>query len=1180
MTATPFVHLHLHTEFSLQDSTVRIPELMQHCVADGMPAVAMTDLNNLFGMVKFYKKAVAAGIKPLIGVDLRISNDDEPERPFHLVLLCQDTVGYRNLTRLVSRCYLEGQVRGEPRARREWLDRSSCKGLIALSGGMHGDVGRALLLGHEDAARNRLAAWRELFGDRYYLELIRTGRPGEEDCARASIRLAGAEGVAVVASNDVRFISRDEFQSHEARVCIREGRGLADPDRPRNYSDNQYLRSSAKMIELFADVPAAIENAVEIARRCSLDLEFGNSALPAFPIPEGQTEAQYLAAQASRGLQSRLAEIYRVGAIPSSEHAASSAPYLERLQSELQVIGGMGFAGYFLIVADFIRWARDNDIPVGPGRGSGAGSLVAWVLGITDLDPLAHDLLFERFLNPERVSMPDFDVDFCMEGRDRVIEYVADRYGRDRVAQIITFGTMAARAVIRDCGRVLGQPYGFVDRIAKLVPFEIGMTLDKALEQSEELASMYRDDEEVEAIIDLAKSLEGLARNAGKHAGGVVIAPGQLTDFTALYCEDGGTQIITQLDKDDVEAIGLVKFDFLGLRTLTIINWAERIINATHANADFDIDRIPPNDADTFALLRSTQTAAVFQLESSGMRDLIKRMRPDRFDDLVALVALFRPGPLQSGMVDDFIARRHSANQGEIDYLHPDLKPLLEETYGVILYQEQVMQIAQLLAGYTLGGADLLRRAMGKKKPEEMALQREIFVQGATERGVAEHTATRIFDLMEKFAGYGFNKSHSAAYAVLAYQTAYLKAHYPAEFMAAVMSAELDNTDRLVTLKDDCRKQNLKLIAPAINKSAYAFSVADKHSILYGLGAIKGVGRAVVEAVIAERESRGPFSGLVEFCRRVDHDKINRRAVLAMIKSGAMDEFGLSRRGLSEQLDEAMASADQAARAAAAGQNDMFGLQLEGHVPTATVKDAAGQLVLTVPEWTDRERLNNEKEALGLYLAGHPFDAVRADAMYFVDGCLADLIAEPAPQNTRGERDYSQARREVTVAGLVSEIRKRGNRISVVLDDDTARMEVSLFNEAFQEFRHLLVKDEIVVISGPLRYDDFQGGWTVNCKNALLIDNVIESRAKGLLLCIAPNGRGRQLLSRLHDVLLPYRDGACDVAIQYVGDSAAARLSLGPEWSVRPSRELRDQLTELLGSNNVRLLYAPGREIM
>ena len=1184
MTSPPFVHLHVHTEFSLVDSTVRIPALMQQCAADGMPAVAMTDQSNPFGMVKFYKQAVAVGVKPIIGADIRIVNEDEPDRPHRLILLCKDESGYRNLSRLVSRSYLDGQVRGEPQVRRQWLDCDSCAGLLALSGGIHGDVGKALVNGHTDEARELLTGWQAVFGDRYYLELVRTGRSEEEDCVQASLRLAAVAGIGVVASNDVRFLSRDDFNAHEARVCIQSGQRLADPDRPRLYSENQYLRSSAKMAELFADVPEAIQNAAEIARRCNLELELGQSVLPAFPIPKGQTESEFLEVEAKRGLAVKLDEIFVASSTSANERDTVSAPYFERLSTELEVIRGMGFPGYFLIVADFIRWARDNDIPVGPGRGSGAGSLVAWVLGITDLDPLHHDLLFERFLNPERVSMPDFDVDFCMEGRDRVIDYVAERYGRDRVAQIITFGTMAAKAVIRDAGRVLGQPYGFVDRIAKLVPFDLGITLEGALEQSEELAVLYRDDEEVAAMIDLAKSLEGLVRNAGKHAGGVVIAPEPLTEFTALYCEDGGTQIITQLDKDDVEAIGLVKFDFLGLKTLTIIDWAERIINASAEISDFNIDDIPDRDEKTFELLRSTQTAAVFQLESSGMRDLIKRMRPDRFDDLVALVALFRPGPLQSGMVDDFISRRHSNNQAEIDYLHPDLEPLLKETYGVILYQEQVMQIAQLLAGYTLGGADLLRRAMGKKKPEEMAKQREVFVTGAIDRGVAEHTATRIFDLMEKFAAYGFNKSHSAAYAVLAYQTAYLKAHYPAAFMAAVMSADLGNTDRLVTLKDDCRKQNLRLVAPNVNRSGYAFSVADEQSILYGLGAIKGVGHAAIDALIAERDENGPYSGLAEFCRRIDHDKLNRRALDAMIKAGAMDEFGHTRRGLSDQLGEALASADQQARAAAAGQNDMFGIEpgpghlnIVGHAPAAIIKPIEP---IESNEWPERELLNNEKEALGLYLAGHPFDAVRADAMFFVDGKLADLVAEPAPQNFKGERDYSQSRREVTVAGLVSEIRKRGNRVSVVLDDDSARMEVSLFSEAFQEFRELLVKDEIVVVSGPLRYDDFRGSWTVNVKNVLHIDRVIESRAKGIVLSIAPNGQGEQLLVKLHDVLLPYREGGCDVAVQYVGDTAAARLNLGPEWTVRPSRELRDKLTELLGTNNVRLLYAPGREIM
>jgi DNA polymerase-3 subunit alpha len=1176
MSAAPFVHLNVHTEYSLVDSTVRIAALMKRCAADGMPAVALTDQNNLFAMVKFYKKAIAAGIKPIIGADLRISNEDDSARPFNLILLCQNNVGYKNLSTLLTRAFLEGQVRGEPLVRREWLSRESCAGLIALSGGLHGDVGHALHNGHVDLATSLLDGWREIFGDRFYLELIRTGRAGEEDCVHASLLLASDTGAPVVASNDVRFLSRGDFNAHEARVCIHEGRGLADPDRPHNYSENQFLRSSAEMDELFADIPEALENAREIMRRCTLDLRLGESVLPAFPVPAGQTEAEFLELEARRGLDKQLERIFEIDAVAADEQAAVSAPYFERLKIELDVIRGMGFPGYFLIVSDFIRWARENDIPVGPGRGSGASSLVAWVLGITDLDPLHHDLLFERFLNPERVSMPDFDIDFCMEGRDRVIEYVAERYGRDRVAQIITFGTMAAKAVIRDTGRVLGQPYGFVDRIAKLVPFDLGITLDKALEQSEELATMYRDDEEVAALIDLAQSLEGLVRNAGKHAGGVVIAPNELTDFTPLYCEEGGTQIITQLDKDDVEAVGLVKFDFLGLKTLTIINWAEKIVNETNPDALFDISRIPIDDEITFRLLRSTQTAAVFQLESSGMRDLIKRMRPDRFDDLVALVALFRPGPLQSGMVDDFITHRHAVNKADIDYLHPDLQPLLEETYGVILYQEQVMQIAQLLAGYTLGSADLLRRAMGKKKPEEMAKQREIFVTGATERGVAQHTATRIFDLMEKFAAYGFNKSHSAAYAVLAYQTAYLKAHYPAAFMAAVMSADLDNTDRLVTLKDDCRKQDLRLLAPSINRSEYAFSVADERTIMYGLGAIKGVGRAAVDALIAERESHGPFGGLSEFCRRVDHDRINRRALEAMVKAGAMDDFGVSRRGLIEQVPEALASAGQHARAAAAGQNDMFGI--EPATPAAEVPPPVA--LVQADEWPERVFLSNEKEALGLYLTGHPFDAVRADAMSFVDGKLVDLISEPAPQSSKGERNYAHSSREVTVAGLVADLKKRGNRVSVTLDDDSARMEVSLFSEAFQEFRHLLVKDEIVVISGPLRYDDFMASWTINVKKVLQLDRVIESRAKSMLLSLAPNGQGQQLLVKLHDLLLPYREGSCDVSVQYIGDTASARLTLGPEWTVRPSRELRDKLSELLGSKNIRMLYTPKREIM
>jgi len=1169
-----FVHLHVHTEYSLVDSTVRIPKLMERCASDHMPAIALTDQNNLFGLVKFYRSAIAAGIKPLIGLDLRIVNDDDPDQPFTLLLLVQTDDGYRKLSELVTRSYLEGQVRGAPMVRREWLTAESCGGLLALSGGRAGDVGSALVSGNEAAAIESLQYWQAVFGDRYYLELIRTGRPGEEELVQRSLKLAAEKTVAVVATNDVRFLEREGFNSHEARVCIHESRTLADVDRPKNYTDQQYLRTPQEMMELFADVPSALQNTVEIARRCNLDLKLGGSVLPKFPVPEGQTEAEFLQSEAQQGLQAMLAAKYTAEEIPAQRRDAYSTPYFERLQVELGVIQSMGFPGYFLIVADFIRWARENSVPVGPGRGSGAGSVVAWVLGITDLDPLQHGLLFERFLNPERVSMPDFDIDFCMEGRDRVIDYVAGRYGRERVSQIITFGTMAAKAVIRDVGRVLGQPYGFVDRIAKLVPFEIGITLEKALEDSDELAVMVRDDEEVAAIIELAKSLEGLVRNAGKHAGGVVISPGALTDFAPLYCEEGGSNVVTQLDKDDVEAVGLVKFDFLGLKTLTVIDWAVKIINDIHTGLDLSIDRIPDNDPKTFKLLRSTRTAAVFQLESNGMRDLIKRMRPDQFDDLVALVALFRPGPLQSGMVDDFITRKHATNKADIDYLHPELKPVLEETYGVILYQEQVMQIAQVLAGYTLGGADLLRRAMGKKKAEEMAEQREIFVSGATERGVAEKTATRIFDLMEKFAGYGFNKSHSAAYAVLSYQTAYLKANYPGAFMAAVMSADMHNTDRLVTLKDDCRQLRLELLAPDINTSDYHFTVRGNATILYGLGAIKGVGRAAVESVIAERDGNGPFGNLVEFCRRVDKDKINRRALEAMLKSGAFDGFSETRRSMMHQVPQALQSADQAAKAAAAGQNDMFGL-------TEPAVEERKKKPPQLAEWQQRILLSNEKEALGLYLTGHPFDAVRNDARYLADGKLGEITTEPAPQKTsKGERNYAQPKREATVAGLIVDVRKRGNRVSVVLDDDTARMEVSLFSEAFEEFRHLLVKDEIVVVTGGLRYDDFMGSWTINVKSVLHIDRVIESRARGMVLSLAANSQREGLLPKLHDLLLPFREGNCDVSVRYIGDSATARLSLGPEWAVRPSRELRDKLTELLGNKNVRLLYAPGREIM
>lgn len=708
-----FVHLRVHTEFSLVDGLVQIKPLMKALPARGMSTVAVTDFCNLFAAVKVFKSATEAGIKPIIGSDLPCHDLETPDNIFSLVLLCQDTAGYKNLTCLVSKAYQEGQYHGQPRVQLQWIPEFS-QGLIALSGGKFGDIGQALLANDDTLARKRALHWMNLFPNRFYLEIQRTGRADELHYNEKLVALADELQLPLVATNDVRFINEDDFDAHEARVCIHEGYTLADPRRVQQYSSQQYLRSADEMELLFSDLPSALQNTVEISKRCNVKLELGHNYLPNFPIPDGTTVEAYLSHLSEIGLEERLKQLFRDKS--EGELLAARGEYDKRLKIELDVINNMGFAGYFLIVADFIQWAKQNGVPVGPGRGSGAGSLVAYALKITDLDPLEYELLFERFLNPERVSMPDFDIDFCMEGRDRVIEYVAEKYGRQSVSQIITFGTMAAKAVVRDVGRVLGHPYGFVDKLAKLIPFELGITLSKAMEQEEELRRRYEEEEEVKELFDLALKLEGVTRNAGKHAGGVVIAPSQLTDFTAIYCEEGSTQIVSQFDKDDVEAVGLVKFDFLGLRTLTIIDWALATVNKQCENAGLspiDISQIPTSDDSTFELLKACKTTAVFQLESRGMKELISRLQPDCFEDIIALVALFRPGPLQSGMVDDFIDRKHG--RARVDYPHPDLEPILKPTYGVILYQEQVMQIAQVLANYTLGAADLLRRAMGKK---------------------------------------------------------------------------------------------------------------------------------------------------------------------------------------------------------------------------------------------------------------------------------------------------------------------------------------------------------------------------------------------------------------------------------------------------------------------------------
>lgn len=1152
-----FVHLSLHTEYSIVDGIVRIKPLAAAVAKAGMPAVALTDQSNMFALVKFYRACQAAGVKPIVGVDCWVTSEDDPTQPTKLTLLCMNNAGYLNLTQLVSKGYTEGQHRGIPMLKKSWFA-GNAGGLIALSGGRLGDIGLALLSENKALASARLNDWSTLFPDRFYLELQRTGRENEEDYLHAAVELAIKHDIPVVATNDVRFISTKDFDAHEARVCIHDSRTLDDPRRPKLYSAQQYLRSAEEMIELFKDIPSAIENTLEIAKRCTVKLTLGKNYLPDFPIPDGFTIEQFLEEESRQGLDKRLHKLFDP---ESDDFKEIRSKYFARLQIELDVINNMGFPGYFLIVADFIRWAKENDIPVGPGRGSGAGSIVAYALTITDLDPIKYDLLFERFLNPERVSMPDFDVDFCMEGRDRVIDYVARTYGRDKVSQIITYGSMAAKAVIRDVGRVLSHPYGFVDRIAKLIPFEIGITLEKALEQEPQLLELYNEDEDVAGLIDLAKSLEGIVRNAGKHAGGVVISPSKLTDFTPLYCEEDASNLVSQFDKDDVEAVGLVKFDFLGLRTLTIINWAVKTVNKIKQSKGeelVDIESIPLDDEATFDLLKATNTTAVFQLESRGMKDLIKRLQPGNFEDIIALVALFRPGPLGSGMVDDFVNRKHG--RARVIYPHPDLEAILKPTYGVILYQEQVMQIAQVLANYSLGAADLLRRAMGKKKPEEMAKQREIFTKGAVARDVDEKTATYIFDLMEKFAGYGFNKSHSAAYALVSYQTAWLKTHYPSEFMAAVLSADMDNTDKVVTLIDDCSEMKLNVTPPNINLCKHQFTV-DDGAIIYGLGAIKGVGEAAIDGVIEEREKNGEFKTLFDFCQRIDLRKVNRRTLEGLTMAGAMDVFKQTRSTIMATLPDALKIAEQKSRDAQAGIQDMFGMVVEA--------DAEGNL--SGPEnysiqkdWSEELRLANEKTTLGLYLTGHPINRYLPELKQFVSGRLVEL--NPTKNQT------------VIVAGLVVAMRvmttKRGDKMAfLTLDDRSGRMEMAVFSEEFNANRENLAKDKLIVASVEVSLDDYSGGFKMRAKEIYDISQAREHFASSLTVTVDTTHAANGFISELQRVLTPFKEGTCPVVVDYYKDDACAKIPLGKEWCVHPSDELLSRLRETMGEKQVNVIY-------
>jgi DNA polymerase-3 subunit alpha len=1156
-----FVHLRLHTEYSLEDGTVRIGQLIDRAVELGMPAVAVTDWHNLFGLVKFYRQAISRGIKPIAGADLRISDPDDPDHHGVATLLIQNRVGYLNLCRLISRSFLEGRYKGQPRLHPAWL-RDQTEGLIVLLG-RTSNIGQALLNGRRNLARAQLNEWLRLFPGRCYLALERLGRPNEAVFESGMLDLAIQTSTPVVASNDVRFLTEKDFFAHEARACIHQSRLLDDKRRTREFVEQQYFKSGEEMNAVFQDLPIAISNSWEIAKRCNLELKLGEYALPAFPVPDGESEADFLRRRSAEGLAERLDQF-------GLAEGNTRADYEQRLERELDVIITMGFPGYFLIVADFIAWALQNGVPVGPGRGSGAGSLVAWALKVTGLDPIRYELLFERFLNPERVSMPDFDIDFCVEGRDRVIDYVAQRYGRDQVSQIITYGTMAAKAVVRDCGRVLGFNYGFVDSIAKLIPNKLEMTLEKALEEEPDLARRYEEEDDTRSILDLARSLEGLARNAGKHAGGLVIAPGPLTDFTPLYTEPDGHSVLTQYDKNDVESVGLVKFDFLGLRNLTIIDWALKSINEARAledKAPLDLDTLPLDDPDAYKLLQAAHTTAVFQLESPGMKELLRKLKPDSFNDIVAAVALYRPGPLDAGMVDEYINRKHGA--APVKYPHPLAEPILKDTYGVILYQEQVMQIAQDLAGYSLGGADLLRRAMGKKKPEEMQKQRAIFLEGAGKNGIDENQAGSIFDLMETFARYGFNKSHSVAYALVAYHTAWLKAHYPAEFMAAVLSADLDKTDKIANLIEDCKAMGLEILPPDINRSVYRFKV-DQGAIRYGLGAVKGVGAGAVENLVRIREQIARFGSLSSLCREVDLSKLNRRTLETLIRAGALDSINANRAALMAALPDMLSEAERFQADRAAGQASLFGGLDAG---TSSADDAARPpAVPDVRPWTGRQRLRAEREALGLYFSGHPMDEVREELSGFVTTSLDQLGSR---LGKRGNQDSGHGRRqgvEMTLAGLIVAIRKRpGKGAFVAIDDSTARLEVAVFESLYEKVAARLVGDEIIVVQGKVEIDNFRGGYRMVADEVMDVD---EARARfAQRLEIELEDVGEEFDQDLAAALHPYRSGETPIIVRYHNNTAQALLKLGEGWQVAPSSDLLAAIDGLEGIRNVRLRY-------
>ncbi len=1144
-----FVHLHVHSEYSLVDGIIRVDELLDRSIGLGYHSVALTDLTNLFGLIEFYRSARSRGIKPIVGSEINVAKDKD-SIPAPIVLLAMNKQGYINLTKLVSKAYVEGQVNGDPIVLFSWLEEFA-EGIIALSGGLEGHIGNSILAGNKQLSESRIDFFKKIYKDNFFIEVQRTGKPNEKEYNESVLQFASRMDIPVVATNNVRFleavdpdISPSDFEAHEARVCIQRGDILDDPRRPKNYTEEQFFRSKEEMLELFSDIPEALLNTVKIAEKCNIDLELGKFYLPDFEVPNDYSREEFLRKISKEGLLKRIKDLQgSADSYDLDEHA-----YIKRLDYELDMICKLDFAGYFLIVADFVNWAQKNDIPVGPGRGSGAGSIVAYALGITAIDPIKYDLLFERFLNPERVSNPDFDIDFCIEGRDKVLEYVTNKYGKDSVAQISTRGTMAARAVLRDVVRVLGKPYGFGDRLAKAIPDVLGISLEEAY-KDKQFKEIIDESDESKEVFDMALKLEGLSRSVGTHAAGVVIAPTALTDFTPLFLDSDKGTVASQFDMGDVESAGLVKFDFLGLKTLTIIDQSVRRINVKTKNEEdyINIDNLSLKDTATFELLQRGETTGIFQLESRGMRDYLKQLVPNDFEDIVSMNALYRPGALGMNMVDSYINRKHGRE--EVTYGHESVKKILSTTYGVIVYQEQVMQIAQELSGFSLGQADILRRAMGKKKKEEMESLRSTFVDGAVKKDVNERYAANLFDQIEQFAGYGFNRSHSVGYALIAYQTAWLKTHFPAEFMASVLSCDLGNTDNIQLFVDDCRNIGLSVEKPDINRSSYRFEDLDSRTILYGLGAIKGIGESLVEQIVSQRNIE-QFKDMHDFCMRIGSNRINRRILTTLIGSGSMDSFG-QREDLFRRIDSYLKNAEQASERNKSNIQDLFGEE---------IISPAEDLVNDDIEF---DEVSSEWSALGFYLDSHPLESKKKEVRNMCGFFISELQSEEHTQRIAGCLMQFNVRQG-----------KRGRFAFATLDDGSSKIEVSIWADVFEKYRSLLKRGQVLVVEGMIEKDEYSNF----AKHKMIADKILtfdqarHEYIKNIKIDIENNDISSEEVVNSLKLIANSSEGN-EVLISYKGESAVADIVLPSDFSVKLDDSSIKALGKRFGSENVEFVY-------